>query len=121
MIPQSCVRAWVLPVLLAAAPVLGQPAEVPQGQAFAAVFAKEAVAADQPLASAAGEEILAKGGSAVDAAVATSFALSVVRPFSCGIGGGGFMVIVLPGHDGNPPKPAVTTAINYREMCPAAI
>src|ERR1043166_995315 len=87
---------------------------------FSGVFAHEAVAADHPLAAAAGAEILAKGGNAVDAAVAASFALSVVRPFSCGIGGGGFMVIVLPAGDGRAvdgkPAPAVTTAINYREM-----
>ncbi len=85
---------------------------------WAGSFSKEVVAADQPVASAAGAEMLAKGGNAVDAAVAASFTLSVVRPFSCGIGGGGFMVITLPAHDG---KAAVTTAINYRETCPAAV
>jgi gamma-glutamyltranspeptidase/glutathione hydrolase len=87
----------------------------------AAHFAHRAVAADQPIASAAGEEILAGGGNAVDAAVATSFTLSVVRPFSCGIGGGGFMVIVLPSGDGKPDRPAVTAAIDYRETCPAGV
>ncbi len=63
--------------------------------------------------------MLAKGGNAVDAAVAASFCLSVVRPFSCGIGGGGFMVISLPPTPENPAGQAV--ALDYREMCPAAV
>jgi gamma-glutamyltranspeptidase/glutathione hydrolase len=70
------------------------------------------VAADHPLASRTGESVLARGGNAVDAAVATSFALCVTRPYSTGIGGGGFMMIKRPG--------GAPLILDYRETAPAA-
>jgi len=76
-------------------------------------FSGGAVAADHFLASLAGSWILEEGGNAVDAAVATSFTLSVVRPFSCGIGGGGFMLI-------QPPN-SQPIALNYRETAPSEV
>jgi gamma-glutamyltranspeptidase / glutathione hydrolase len=90
-------------------------------------FASGAVAADHHAASEAGAEMLRRGGNAVDAAVATSFALSVVRPYSCGIGGGGFMIIHLGGRDGGeggkvgPAGAPRTIALDYRETAPAAV
>lgn len=86
--------------------------------AAAQPFPAGAVAADHEAASEAGAAMLRRGGNAVDAVVAASFALSVVRPESCGIGGGGFMIVLLgPEH----PRGPARIAINYREQAPAAV
>lgn len=52
----------------------------------------EMVATDSEYASKAGLAMLEAGGNAIDAAVAVSFALAVTRPYSTGLGGGGFMI-----------------------------
>jgi gamma-glutamyltranspeptidase/glutathione hydrolase len=70
------------------------------------------VATDAPLATHVGAEVLRHGGNAVDAAVATAFALAVVWPAAGNIGGGGFIVAQMAG---SPP-----VALDFREMAPAA-
>ncbi|MGO9057144.1 MAG: gamma-glutamyltransferase [Candidatus Binataceae bacterium] len=78
----------------------------------AAVVAKHGmVAAEHPLAADAGVKILKAGGNAVDAAVATALAVGVANPSSCGIGGGGFMLIYIA-------KTHKVYALDFREKAP---
>src|SRR5436189_1395435 len=62
------------------------------------------------IASAVGDSVLHAGGNAVDAAIATGFALAVTYPAAGNIGGGGFMVIRFPS--------GRATTIDFREKAP---
>ncbi len=72
------------------------------------------VVSAHPLASDAGVLMLAQGGNAVDAAVATTFAISVVEPFSAGIGGGGFLLMYSQ-------KTGEMKALDFRERAPSKL
>ena len=78
----------------------------------AAIGTHAMIVSNSELAGAAGEQILKQGGNAVDAAVATGFALAVTYPFAGNLGGGGFMVIRMA--DGR------AAAMDYREVAPLA-
>src|SRR5437588_13052015 len=73
---------------------------------------KAMVASVHSLATDAGLEAMRAGGNAIDAAVATGFALAVVHPQAGNIGGGGFMLIRL--------AHGTTHFLDYREKAPAA-
>jgi gamma-glutamyltranspeptidase/glutathione hydrolase len=99
--------------LAAAAALAGLLAPPPSARAVdAASGARGAVVASQADAARAGLSMLAAGGNAVDAAVATALALAVTQPFSAGLGGGAFVLVRRA--DGR------VEAIDARETAPAA-
>src|SRR5256885_14459078 len=82
------------------------------GAASAPVRARSGIVASQSeLASRIGADVIKDGGTAVDAAVATAFALAVTHPTAGNIGGGGFLVYR--------PATGEPVAYDFREMAPA--
>lgn len=105
--------------LLIAICVLSAPFSVSGRVPVASIAARQPVrakhgivASTNQLASQIGVDVMKRGGNAVDAAVAVALALAVTYPAAGNLGGGGFMMIRL--NNGK------TTAIDYREMAPAA-
>jgi gamma-glutamyltranspeptidase/glutathione hydrolase len=99
------------PAVRADAVPVPHPRPLPTAHARAAH--KSAIASAYPLASRAGQEILAAGGNAFDAAVAVSAALAVVEPSSSGLGGGGFYLL-------HRQADGYETMIDAREKAPGA-
>ena len=91
-------------------PTTATPSGAPSGRYATAPHGM--VVSASSIASEAGRDVLAAGGNAVDAAIATGFALAVTYPAAGNVGGGGFMVIRFP--DGR------ATAIDFRERAPSA-
>jgi gamma-glutamyltranspeptidase / glutathione hydrolase len=77
------------------------------------VTARALVAAEHALGAEAGAAILARGGNAVDAAVATAFAMTVVEPFMSSVAGGGTMLVHMA-------KRGETAALDFNVQAPAA-
>lgn len=84
-------------------------AESPQS----AVARQGMVVSAHPLATEVGRQVLKQGGNAVDAAVAMTFAISVVEPFSAGIGGGGFLLF-------HRESDGLIQSLDFRERAPLA-
>jgi gamma-glutamyltranspeptidase/glutathione hydrolase len=96
-------RILCLSLLIVALPAFAAAPKPPQ----------VAVASAHPLATKAGMEVLAEGGNAVDAAIAVSAALSVVEPYSSGIGGGGLWLL-------HRSSDGFDTMVDGREYAPGA-
>src|SRR5690606_30517236 len=102
MLKQAACAALAI-VLVVAAPLRGEDTVRCRNGAVACVSAD---------AAAVGLQTLKRGGNAIDAAVATAFALAVTYPPAGNIGGGGYLLVVPQSGDGR--------VIDFREVAPAA-
>src|SRR5262245_7879458 len=106
---------WLAAAMAASAVVaFGPPARAQQPVPYTATGTGGAAASVDKLATQAAIDVLSRGGNAFDAAIAGASVLGVVEPYSCGIGGGGFMTL----RDGRSGR---ITTIDSREMSPKAM
>ena len=103
--PATAATPW--PAAVPSVALDAQEPEVQEVRSSTGMVSSETVWSSQ-----VGARVLAAGGNAVDAAIATGFALAVTHPAAGNIGGGGFMVVRFP--DGT------TTAFDFREKAPLA-
>ncbi|WP_165244913.1 gamma-glutamyltransferase [Paludisphaera soli] len=101
---------WLLAAVFPVA-AFGQAPVEPGAKAQA--FARHAVSAQEAHAADVGRDVLRAGGNAIDAAVATAFAMAVTLPEAGNLGGGGFIVAYLPGS-----KEVVS--LDFRETAPSS-
>src|SRR6266576_1431845 len=117
-------RRWILATILLVVAYCVPAAAQEQRRGFYTPAATDAihavvaehgmVVAQEKIAARLGADVLRRGGNAVDAAVATGFAMAVTYPRAGNVGGGGFMIIHLPDRQAD-------IAIDYRETAPGAM
>src|SRR5215212_3456155 len=101
------------PIDAGVAPVYRTPGKIPEVDPSVAGNGKTfMVVSEAGPATRAGKDVLAAGGNAVDAAVATAFALAVVHPTAGNLGGGGFAVVRTGA--------GKAVALDFREVAPGA-